>query len=146
MCVRHHAIDWNFVGKPRSRPNKWRIEMREDRNVWKEWAFAKDEHGQHIYMERWERLAGDGGARVALRLAEGPTGVGDAFVVVIGDHFNFIRNRGTQQPRIPSMANEPGLTGLIDRLAADDGSDADRALAEEYLGLRAGHGRSTAAP
>ena len=39
VCVRHHAIDWNFVGKLRSRPNKWRIEMREDgqvfRRLWK---------------------------------------------------------------------------------------------------------------
>ena len=23
VCTRHHCIDWNFVGFPRSRPNKW---------------------------------------------------------------------------------------------------------------------------
>ena len=25
VCTRHHAIDWNFVGHARPRPNKWRV-------------------------------------------------------------------------------------------------------------------------
>lgn len=78
--TRHHIIDWNFVGKPRSRPNRWRVEMkhpssqrihsattslserwlRASGNVWKEWSFAKDGFGQHYYMERWERRGCDG--------------------------------------------------------------------------------------
>ena len=41
ICVRHHAIDWNFVGRPRSRPNKWRIEIHPDGDVWKEFGYSK---------------------------------------------------------------------------------------------------------
>ena len=26
VCTRHHAIDWNFVGIARPRPNKWRVQ------------------------------------------------------------------------------------------------------------------------
>ena len=26
VCTRHHAIDWNFVGTARPRPNKWRVQ------------------------------------------------------------------------------------------------------------------------
>ena len=113
MVTRHHIIDWNFVGVPRTRPNKWRVEMSASGDVWKvqegglapgqwarsgasaycvrrfgllggssslrharrrtdssfgviclggvhqEWSFAKDDHGQHYYMERWERRCGD---------------------------------------------------------------------------------------
>ena len=30
VCVRHHWIDWNFIGPMRPRPNKWRIELKDD--------------------------------------------------------------------------------------------------------------------
>jgi hypothetical protein len=35
VVTRHHCIDWNYIGFLRPRPNKWRVEMREDGNVWK---------------------------------------------------------------------------------------------------------------
>ena len=59
VCVRHHAIDWNFVGTPRPRPNKWRIEMAPNGNVWKEWGWPTDDFGQHVYVQpaRPESLA-----------------------------------------------------------------------------------------
>lgn len=41
IATRHHAIDWNYVGLPRPRPNKWRIEMGPGGDNWKEWGFAK---------------------------------------------------------------------------------------------------------
>jgi len=116
-CTRHHCIDWNFVGAPRSRPNKWWIEFPQRRfggsspsgsnnnssSVWKEWAFAKDEKGHHYYCERWQRLEGDGVAAsdgkgnsaprpsvyLALRKTEGRDGV----IVVVGDHFNYCLGR-----------------------------------------------------
>ena len=28
VCTRHHVLDWNFIGVPRSRPNKWWIEFK----------------------------------------------------------------------------------------------------------------------
>lgn len=33
VCTRHHCMDWNFIGKMRPRPNKWRIEMNPDGKV-----------------------------------------------------------------------------------------------------------------
>lgn len=41
VATRHHAIDWNYVGRPRPRPNKWRVEMGPGGDTWKEWGFAK---------------------------------------------------------------------------------------------------------
>lgn len=64
-CTRHHCIDWNYVGTPRSRPNKWWIES--NRDVWKEWAFAQDFAGQCYYCERWERIE-DGNSNVVVAL------------------------------------------------------------------------------
>ena len=49
-------------------------------NVWKEWAYAKDNFGQHYYMERWERLEEGNSLRLALRKREGIDGI----VVVVG--------------------------------------------------------------
>ena len=80
-CTRHHCIDWNYVGVPRNRPNKWWIEPKCDTtrndnqhetttpststttpNVWKEWSYATNpQTGQAYYGERWERLAQGGG-------------------------------------------------------------------------------------
>ena len=82
VCTRHHCIDWNYVGVSRSRPNKWWIEINSSRNVWKEWAYAKDDLGQHYYMERWERCyqGESDSCRLALRKREGNDGI----VVVVG--------------------------------------------------------------
>ena len=41
VATRHHCIDWNYVGEPRPRPNKWRVEMGPGGDVWREWGFAK---------------------------------------------------------------------------------------------------------
>lgn len=41
VATRHHAIDWNYIGIKRARPNKWRVEMDPRGDVWKEWGFAK---------------------------------------------------------------------------------------------------------
>ena len=49
VCTRHHCIDWNFVGVPRPRPNKWYVEMNADSSMWKEWAYARDKYDQHYY-------------------------------------------------------------------------------------------------
>ena len=65
-------------------PNKWRIEVHPNGNVWKEWGLAKDEFGQHLYMERWERLEGGGGTRrLALRRRMTSTGKGDGLLILL---------------------------------------------------------------
>jgi hypothetical protein len=87
VCTRHHCIDWNFVGVPRPRPNKWWVEFKPStRDSWKEWAYATDDFGQHYYCEQWDRLDGDSsgsGVVVALRKAAG-AGACDGILVVVG--------------------------------------------------------------
>ena len=85
VCTRHHCIDWNFVGAPRPRPNKWWIEMHSSKNAWKEWAYAKDDFDQQYYVERWERRDGghDDGFRLALRKAKNEEGQ-DGLIVAVG--------------------------------------------------------------
>ena len=56
-------IDWNLLGVPRPRPNKWLAEASEvlpggepgDEVVqqWREWSYARRAHGQSYYMEQW---------------------------------------------------------------------------------------------
>lgn len=41
VATRHHAVDWNYVGRARPRPNKWRVEMGPGGDTWREWGFAK---------------------------------------------------------------------------------------------------------
>ena len=143
VCVRHHCIDWNFTGKMRPRPNKWRIELDPSREVWKEWGYARDAFGQHVYMERWERLPGGAGPSLALAHVDS-TGAVDAVLIVQGDHFNFARDRpaaaralADQDPRVGDAA---GLQAAVDALVAA----GDRLLAERLLSLEGCHGRTRA--
>eukprot|EP00931_Biecheleriopsis_adriatica_P011441 TRINITY_DN112531_c0_g1_i1.p1 TRINITY_DN112531_c0_g1~~TRINITY_DN112531_c0_g1_i1.p1 ORF type:complete len:391 (-),score=62.25 TRINITY_DN112531_c0_g1_i1:43-1107(-) len=91
VATRHHCIDWNFHPSfPRPRPNQWRVQMSEDNQSFKEFGVAKDSHGQAVYMERWQRLAGGSGATLALRRSEAGR---EGILVVVGDHFAFIADR-----------------------------------------------------
>lgn len=139
ICTRHHCMDWNFVGVPRPRPNKWYVEMSPCGNIWKELAYAKDNFHQHYYWERWERLNRDGnGKGLVLALRRDRTGDNkerDGVIVVVGDHFNYMYGRML-------MGNELtyGQSSLVDLV--DAAIDAgDRATAESYLSIDAGHGR-----
>lgn len=105
--------------------------------AWKEWGYAKDKHGQHVYMERWERLPGSDGHYVALyREEDRKGGVPAAMIVVCGNHFNFIQDRITAQPFDPEEGSTPGLTALVDREVAA----GNRRKILDYLSLRACHG------
>lgn len=141
ICTRHHCMDWNFVGIPRPRPNKWYVEMSPCGNVWKELAFAKDNFDQHYYWERWERLERDGnGKGLVLALRRDRAVINsdkerDGVIVIVGDHFNYMYGRTL-------MGNETtyaqsSLVDLVDA-AIDAG---DRSTAESYLSIDAGHGR-----
>jgi len=131
VCTRHHCMDWNYVGVSRSRPNKWWVELNSSGNVWKEWAYAKDNFGQHYYMERWERLEEGNSLRLALRKREGIDGI----VVVVGDHFNYLLDReiSGEEPKY----NKASLVDLVDAAIAK----GDRETAEIFCGIDAGHGR-----
>ena len=142
VCARHHAIDWNFVGAPRSRPNKWRLEpdlanATAEGGVqrWKEWSYAADAAGQAYYMEQWERLAdGGGGPYLALRACSQSEGA-DTVVVVVGDHFNYIRARPVHWSAFEGYG--ASAAEVIDEALRR----GERSLAEACLSLYAGHGR-----
>lgn len=131
-CTRHHCIDWNFVGTPRNRPNKWWIELQPDKapvRAWKEWAFAKDDQDQHYYCERWESLPSSSPQpSVTLRKMNGRDGV----LIIVGDHFSYILNR-----RVQTHTSYVSLVDLVDD-AVDRG---DNETARLWLGIEAGHGR-----
>ncbi|KAL7456324.1 hypothetical protein ACHAWC_007841 [Mediolabrus comicus] len=152
ICTRHHCIDWNYVsGKPRPRPNKWYIEGKSSNtghdsknypfNVWKEWSYSTDENGQCYYWEKWERISGDEfgkGLRLAMRRRKSISGNkndGDAIIVAVGDHFNYIEGRKflDLHTRYADVSN---TVDLVD-LALQNG---DRETAISYLSLMGGHG------
>jgi len=136
-CTRHHCIDWNFVGKGRTRPNKWWIDLlvtnptNSAPNVWKEWGYATDEHGQQYYCERWERLEQGSSPVIALCKANGRDGI----LIVVGDHFNYVLNRNADLPK--EYADFGTLVDVVD--AAIDKNDLE--IARAWLGLQGGHGR-----
>lgn len=160
VCTRHHCIDWNFVGIPRPRPNKWFVEMKPIQTAgdserpcesWKEWAFAKDDFGQHYYWERWSRLEGDGGGNelvLALRRKddgnERKNGEHkDGILVIVGDHFNYLTgNRPICYEKDGEVVkgNKYNASSLVDLV--DKGIDAgDRDIVNTYLStIDAGHG------
>jgi len=141
VCVRHHCLDWNFVGTARPRPNKWWIEaMPNSSDVWKEWAYATDDYGQHYYCEQWERLVGgDSDVSLALRKERQQESDEDGILVVVGNHFNYIRGRALATIK-PEYEDAVSLVALVDA-ALEVG---DRDTAKEWLGrIDAGHGRIT---
>jgi hypothetical protein len=140
VCTRHHCIDWNFVGAPRPRPNKWFIEMHPDHtDTWKEWSYAKDDFAQHYYWERWERLPSDFGGNglvLALRMKKDQgNNQRDGIIVAVGDHFNYIFARDSNNQNQMNY----GKGSLVD--VVDAAIDAnDRECTKSYLSIDAGHG------
>ena len=155
VCTRHHAIDWNFVGAPRSRPNKWRVRPTPPTEAafpgaagrcddWQELSYASDEHSAPYYLERWtRRTGGEGRPSLALRACSAPGGaVGDsaaqqrdAMVVVVGDHFAYVLARPIEVTALTSLGRT--LTSVVDE-AIECG---ERHTAEACVLLEAGYGR-----
>ena len=131
LCTRHHVIDWNFVGAPRTRPNKWWIEMHPEQNMWKEHSYATNDRGQYYYSERWERINDYELPRLALRKAE--TEPRDGIIVAIGDHFNFVSARDLVPNKYPKQKS---LVDLVDTAIAA----GDMKTAISYLSIEGGHG------
>jgi hypothetical protein len=137
VCTRHHCIDWNFVGVPRPRPNKWYIEMNSDGNTWKEWAYAKDDFQQHYYWEQWQRSKRDGngnGLVLALRKVKTKNDDRHGIIVIVGDHFNYILGRHLTGNE--TEYNQSSTVNLVDEAI----KNGDRQTAEAYLSIDGGHG------
>jgi hypothetical protein len=150
VCTRHHCIDWNFVGVPRTRPNKWYAELKTPQSTvlsppttWKEWAFATDERGQSYYLEQWQRLpGGDASPMLALRKKkQDQPAERDGILLIVGDHFSYILGRDLSSISMDRQRqlgqDHSSLVGIVD--AAVDRNDVATAMA--YLSLQAGHGR-----
>ena len=136
VCTRHHCIDWNYIGVGRSRPNKWWVEMAEDKRQWKEYSYATDERGQHYYFERWESHERDSCNSPHLAFRKSPQSERDGSLVVVGDHFNYVLGRKFNGKEAP-YPNKNTLVDLVD--AAIDSGDIN--TARSYLSIEAGHGR-----
>lgn len=146
VATRHHFIDWNFVGVSRSRPNKWWISANEDCSSWKEYAYAKDDNGQHYYFEQWDRRDhGMPEPMLAMRIApngkrksgdeeEDQAPQQDGLLVLVGDHFNYVMSRKLSGK--DSSYEQASLVDLVD--AAVEKGDLETARA--YLGIEGGHG------
>jgi len=136
LCTRHHCIDWNFVGVPRPRPNKWWVDFKADGTTWKELSYAKDEDDQHYYWEQWERYKDDGygnGLVVALRKERTAENKRDGIIVLVGDHFNYIHGR-------QKIDDESQENRNIIEIVETSIKCGDRTIAENYLSIDAGHG------
>jgi len=137
VCTRHHCIDWNFVGVPRPRPNKWFVDMQNDGSVWKELSYAKDDHGQHYYWEQWIRYNRDGngnGLVLALRKEKTKSDSRDGILVVVGDHFNYILGR-----EMTGSEKDYGKSSTVDIIDAAIKA-GDKRTAQSFLSIDAGHG------
>lgn len=168
VCTRHHVMDWNFVGRPRNRPNKWYVELPiEDdvndhdttTNMWKEWAYATDDHGQQYYCEQWERFVMSNPLdrsnkknnipMIALRKAAftgGSVGSGstsnDGLLIVMGSHFNYLIDDRTPRVAALELQNSvvcSSLVETVDQCLDENNVEAARA----WLSLRGGHGYIT---
>ena len=125
VCVRHHFIDWNYIGHPRTRPNKWSIEHPPQRGgasrnpgdivepgrVWMEHSYAPHPRtGQPYYSERWARRTHDsqGSGRIVSLLSRNSANDGPkAIIIVIGQRFSYL-----VQPSDRGLKNGAGKAGL----------------------------------
>lgn len=106
-------------------------------NIWKEWAFAKDDDGQYYYCEHWKRRGQLTKNQVqpffVLRKIRHEQ---DGLIIIIGDDFNFIIGR---DPSLNVMDHEDmagSLVERVDHLVAK----GDFTTAQKYLSMQGGHG------
>jgi hypothetical protein len=170
ICTRHHLIDYNYIGTPRPRPNKWHAVPSAATpataavDEWLETSFASTPDGQPYYYEEWYRLAADAGAKstrdslalIAPQTSDCPA----AMVIRIGNLFNYAVARPDEvsvplaptRPKPRNLMHKPPtipqVTSALDRFGSSPHDAVDKALAagersvaEGALSLQAGHGR-----
>jgi len=152
-CTRHHAIDWNFLGTPRPRPNRWgvaRLDSGTQSDEWREDSFATDETGAPYYYEVWRRLGAPKAAAthplLAMRslpeTASGRPAARDTIVVSCAGHFSYVSMAaGATAEAMRERARalgEPSRAGAVDAAVAAGELELARWLVEEDV--RAGHG------
>jgi hypothetical protein len=119
VFTRHHVIDWNYHPyHPRSRPNRWFIQVQEPPSSsfndddamppsFKEYSTVRDADRVPVYYERWARLSPykkQPTKYLALRrirecpvvaaaAGRAPSEERDAILVVVGNHFSVAVDR-----------------------------------------------------
>jgi len=159
-CTRHHAIDWNYLGKGRPRPNRWGVVALLGKcgdvhniNEWREDSFATGDDGRPYYYEIWRRLPSAMSVAFApsasnLLLAMRTVGTvteessRDTILVASGGRFGFVSTAiGT---RAREMRARAFALGASSRAAAVDAAislgDLELARWLVYDDVRAGHG------
>ena len=145
VYTRHHIIDWNYhPSYPRPRPNRWRVELKEDKMSFKEHSVAVDKFGVPVYMERWARVGDDsmGKKHFAARRRRilhhtARKDYRDGVLVIMGDHFTLAIDRLQSLPSFEGCEGCSGGPSLVDYAA----SVGDRASIEAYLDLQGSYGR-----
>jgi hypothetical protein len=144
---RHHCIDWNFVGTPRSRPNKWWVELCGPKmdghdskatvvQQWKEWAYATDPNKQHYYCELWERWDSSFSSPSAPMLCLRKDSGRDGILIVMGDHVIYCLDRCNAN--LQTCGSLTSLVAVVDE-SVQQRNDFDTARA--WLSMEGGHGR-----
>ena len=164
-ATRHHCLDWNYVGIPRSRPNKWYIELplahpdncsKQDaendpmvRNIqqWKEWAYATNQYQQHYYCEYWRRHQDtndrahdhtnhDNHNNTFLILRK--CSDPDGIIIIWNDHIMYCIDRDPIDPIPSTQSSLSSLVAVVDELLL---RHHDMDSARKYLSMQGGHGR-----
>ena len=156
-ATRYHCMDWNYVGWPRSRPNKWYIELPAKQGTdnnnnnnneanatisqWKEWAYATNQYQQHYYCEHWQRHHDDFYGHdqnqnifVILRKCSHPDGI----IIVWNDHLMYCVDRCGDPSNLPPRGQSSSLVEVVDELLLQR---HDITSARHYLSMQGGHGR-----
>jgi hypothetical protein len=144
VFTRHHIIDWNYhPSYPRPRPNRWRVELKEDAMSFKEHSVALDDFGVPVYFERWARISGDskGHKYFAARRTRAMTPSSyddyrDGVLILMGSHFTLAVDRRSPFPSFEGCPECSGGPALVDYAA----SIGDRESIEAYLDLQGSYG------
>jgi hypothetical protein len=153
-ATRFHCMDWNYVGVPRTRPNKWWVEI--DRNikedsasVWKEWAYATNQYNQHYYCEFWERWNPTAFVtpKTSPKISFRKDSDSDGILIIVEDHIVYCLDRSISNPSNHELERTSSpcssLAAVVDEAILQN-SDLDTARA--WLSMKGGHGRWVSSP
>lgn len=137
VCERLTCID--SQPPPRRFPNQWRIQPNWEKGGWVEWGARKDAHGQALYVEHWRRLPG-GEAQPFLALRRAAKEGRDGFLLVVGDYFLFLDDRGcgTLPAVVPGQDGHSADRGQLRALTAKASTIEELRVLLSYC---AAHGR-----
>eukprot|EP01041_Mallomonas_annulata_P012856 gene12856-27108_t len=162
IFTRHHIIDWNYHPYfPRPRPNRWWVDINEDKSSFKEYSIARDKFNVPIYYERWLRRPNDSQGMKYLALKRITSNNNnttnttkqsyrEALLVIVGNHFCYASDRITPFPDFPGAAGPAGpplvdhsiymITAMSQNRSFDEETHRWRQKIISYLDLEGSYG------